>query len=234
MSRTTASALAITVSLTFHLSAAQVPDAAAEDAIDRFLARPVLRHQYTAMRRLEATGSGQRGWLDAKTEFTPAEGLRYEVTAEGGSGFIRSRVLRSLLEEERQLIARGGSDGVEVAPANYRFESQAVDADGLTRVAIEPLRKEKSLIRGHMFLAPDGELVRIDGRLARNPSFWITGVHVVRSYRRINGVLLPVALESTAQLRLLGRSTLRMTYHYSAVDERPADDSGENNQAGRP
>ena len=38
---------------------------------------------------------------------------------------------------------------------------------------------------------------------------------------RIKGVLVPVLLESTAQLRLLGGSTLRMTYRYSEIDDRP-------------
>ena len=45
-------------------------------------------------------------------------------------------------------------------------------------------------------------------------------MNVVRSYRRINGVLMPVSLDTTAQLRLLGSSALRMTYRYVQIDER--------------
>jgi hypothetical protein len=37
-------------------------------------------------------------------------------------------------------------------------------------------------------------------------------------------VLMPVSLETTAQLRLLGASELRMTYQYSRVDEQPVDE----------
>jgi hypothetical protein len=33
--------------------------------------------------------------------------------------------------------------------------------------------------------------------------------------------VFPVTLESNAQMRLFGRSTLRMTYAYSEVDGRP-------------
>ena len=54
----------------------------------------------------------------------------------------------------------------------------------------------------------------------QNPSFWVTRVNLVRSYRRINGVIMPVSLDTTAQLRLLGASALRMTYRYSHIDER--------------
>jgi hypothetical protein len=76
-----------------------------------------------------------------------------------------------------------------------------------------------------MFLTVDGDLLRVEGRLAKNPSFWVTRVDVVRSYRRVNGVLMPVALETNAQLRLFGSSALRMTYRYSHIDDRVVDDA---------
>lgn len=199
-----------------------VPARYETEPVQRFLSQQPVVHSYRATRRLEATGSGQHGWVDARTDYTPGSGLDYEVTAEGGSGYIRARVLRKLLEEERQLIARGDSSRVAISSANYTFTDDGIDENGLARVMLLPLRKERPLIIGQMFLRPgDGELVRVEGRLAKNPSFWVTRVQIVRSYERINGVLLPVLLESTAQLRLLGRSTLRMTYHYSQIDQWP-------------
>ena len=225
--RTIVVALAFCTAFAFHLSATDVEPVDANEAIQKFLAQPTSSHTYRGSRRLEASGSGQQGWLDAHTDFTRENGFRYEVTAEGGSGYIRSRVLRSLLEEERRLIARGGADEASVSPANYAFAQDGSDENGLVRVALRPLRKERSLIDGRMFITSEnGELVRVEGRLARNPSFWITRVNIVRSYRRINNVLVPVSLESTAQLRLLGRSSLSMTYHYSEVDEQPVSEGG--------
>jgi hypothetical protein len=196
-------------------------------AMERYLARPTIVHPYSASRRLEASGGGQRGWLDVRTDFTPASGLVYEVTSEGGSGYIRGRVLRSLLDEEQDLIARGGSAGVAISPDNYQFTPQRITEEGLAIVAIRPRRKDRSLIAGRMFLTIDGDLARVEGRLAKNPSFWVTRVSVVRSYRRINGVLMPVSLDTTAQLRLLGSSTLRMTYRYSRVDDRAVNDAAD-------
>jgi hypothetical protein len=190
--------------------------------VDKYLARPVTATQYVADRQLEATGSGQRGWLEARTRFSPGAGMQYEVTAEGGSGLIRSRVLRSLLEQERDLIAKGDAGTIAIDASNYRFEGGGTTEDGLVRVMLHPLRKHRALIAGAMFLAPDdGELVRVEGRLAKSPSFWLKRVDVVRTYARINGVLVPVSLQSTAQVRLLGGSTLRMTYRYSEVDDHP-------------
>src|SRR5687767_3242529 len=99
-------------------------------AIDKFLARPLVATQYRAIRRLEATGSGQRGWLDAQTEFSPAAGMHYEITAEGGSGLIRSRVLRFLLEQEKELIATGTA-AMAIDRSNYRLSANGVAPDGL-------------------------------------------------------------------------------------------------------
>lgn len=195
-------------------------DPRAAAAMQGFLDRATTAHQYSASRRLEASGRGHRGWLDAQTEFTVASGLVYQVTAEGGSGYIRSRVLRSLLDEEQRLIARNGGATVAISADNYQFTPEGLNEEGLAVVIMRPLRKHRSLIAGRMFLTADGDLVRVEGRLVKNPSFWVTRVNVVRSYRRINGVTMPVSLDTTAQLRLLGSSALRMTYCYSQVDER--------------
>jgi hypothetical protein len=163
--------------------------------------------------------------MSVQTDFTPASGLIYQVVAEGGSGYIRSRVLRSLLDEEQRLIARGDSASISISTDNYQLTPEGLDADRLAVVRMEPLRKERSLIAGRMFLTLDGDLVRVDGRLAKNPSFWVSRVNVVRSYERINGVVMPVSLDTTARLRLFGSSELRMTYCYSHVDDRRVEEA---------
>ena len=215
-----------TTPLVLQSSAADGPEAAAAAAMQKFLARSTVAHEYRASRRLEASGSGQRAWLDVETDFTRASGFRYEVTAEGGSGYIRGRVLRSLLDEEQRLIARGGQSLVALSTDNYEFTPEGINDEGLAVVGARPLRKDKSLIAGRLFLTRgDGDLVRMEGRLVKNPSFWTRRVDMVRSYRRINGVLMPVSLETTGQLRLLGSSALRMTYRYSHIDEQPVADN---------
>jgi len=210
--------------LGLHLSAA-APNAEAVDAMEIFLARPASPHQYQASRRLEASGSGHRGWIDVQTSVTTASGLQYEVMAEGGSRYIRTRVLRSLLDEERRLIATGRTSRVAISKDNYRFSAEGISDEGLAVVRITPLRHEPSLLNGRLFLTPlDGELVRVEGRLAKNPSFWVTRVDVVRSYQRIDGVVMPVSLDTKAQLRFFGSSGLRMTYRYSHIDDRLVSD----------
>jgi len=200
---------------------ATVPDAA-DNSIQQFLAQDDTQPAYRATRRLEARTGDKHGWLEAVTEYTAQNGFNYEITAEGGSDFIRRKVLRALLHGEREVISQGDSARSSLARANYTFQPNGVDHDGLANVLLSPRRKEPVLVAGTMFLQPaDGNLVRLEGRLAKSPSFWVKNVDIVRKYERIGGAVVPVALESKAQMRMLGGSgTLRMTYTYSEIDGR--------------
>jgi hypothetical protein len=200
---------------------ATVPDAA-DNSIQQFLAQDDAQPPYRATRRLEATSKDRHGWLEAVTEYSPRTGFDYTITAEGGSGMIRGKVLRAVLEGEREVISQGDTARSSLARANYTFQPNGVDDDGLANVLLSPRRKEPVLVDGTMFLKPsDGNLVRLEGRLAKSPSFWVKNVEIVRKYERIAGVVVPVALESRAQVRLLGgAATLRMTYTYSEIDGR--------------
>jgi hypothetical protein len=211
----------LVVAVEASLLAGRDPDAAI--ALERFLSRPIVQQQYRAFRRLEASGSGQQAWLEAQTEFSPATGMQYAIVGEGGSRYIRTHVLRALLEQEKQLIAQGRAGGAAFDQSNYQFSPDGYGQDGLVRILMRPLRKDRALIAGSLLLRPDdGELIRIEGRLAKNPSLWMKKVEIVRRYARINDVLVPTSLESIAHLRLLGRSSLTMAYDYSEVGHRSA------------
>jgi hypothetical protein len=199
---------------------ATVPDAA-DDSIRQFLAQDGAQPSYRAVRRLEAENGSRTGWLEALTEYSQETGFRYEVTTEGGSSYIRSKVLRAVLDGEQEVIAQGEAARSALARANYTFQTNGVDAKGLANILLSPRRKERVLVSGMMFLQRDGGLVRLEGRLAKSPSFWVKHVDIVRSYERINGATVPVTLESNAELRMLGAATLRMTYTYSEIDGHP-------------
>ena len=124
------------------------------------------------------------------------------------------------LETEKKMYESGAPSRAALTPENYLFAEGAV-ADGLSAVVVTPRRKDVLLIDGSMFLKPeDGDLVRIEGRLSKAPSFWIRHVEIVRSYRRIAGVRMPVAVEAVASIRLAGTATFRMTYEYEMVNGR--------------
>jgi hypothetical protein len=194
----------------------------------QFLQQDDTPRPYRAVRRLEAENGGRRGWLEAVTEYSIENGFSYQVKAEGGSSLVRSKVLRAVLEGEREMIAGGDTERSSLALANYAFQPNGVDDDGLAKILLSPKRKEPALVSGTMFLQPDdGALVRLQGRLAKSPSFWVSNVQIVRSYKRIGGIVVPVVLESTAHVRLAGSASMRMTYEYSEIDGQSVSATGQ-------
>jgi len=193
----------------------------ADYSMKQFLQQSDALHPYRAIRRLEAENGSRRGWLEAVTEYSVESGFSYQVTAEGGSSLVRSKVLRAVLEGEREVFAQGESARSALALSNYAFQPNGVDDEGLANILLSPKRKERVLVSGTMFLQPEqGDLVRLEGQLAKSPSFWVKNVQIVRSYKRIDGVVVPITLESTAHVRMLGPASLRMTYLYSEIDGR--------------
>lgn len=194
-------------------------------ALQRFLARaeepPV---EYRALRHLEAHNKhfGASAWMDAWTEYSHADGLRYEIVAEGGSGYVRKHVLRAALEGERRLWAAREPQRASVTADNYTFELHATGSpsgDGLTAFGITPRRKDVLLIDGVIFVVPgDGDLKRIEGRLSKTPSLWTRRVEITRRYERIAGVRVPVSIESVASVLIAGKSSFKMTYQYQTIN----------------
>jgi hypothetical protein len=175
--------------------------------------------QIRALRHLEAHNDkfGMHAWMEVWTEIGPS-GFTYRIAAEEGSDWIRSRVFRESLETERRLWASDAPDKASFTPANYTFEDRG-EADGLASLLVKPRRKDMLLIDGAIFLRPaDGELVRMEGDLAKPPSFWTRRVRVVRDFQRFAGVRLPVRLDAVANVRLAGRSTFQVVYEYESVN----------------
>jgi len=211
-----------------HASAAVVVallSAAAQSGVSplqRFLARgeePVV--EYRALRRLEAHNPkfNQNGWMTAWTEYDRARGFRFGIVDEGGSSYIRTKVLRAALEGEQKIWADHEPQKASFTDQNYTFDPGAPAPDGLATVAVKPRRKDILLVDGAIFVQPsDGDLARIEGRLSKAPSFWTRRVDVVRRYERIAGVRVPVSIESVAHVLIAGRSTFRMTYEYETIN----------------
>ena len=187
---------------------------------------PVTQRPHVAFRRLEAENpkSGRQGWLEVRTTLGNDGLLTIEVLSEGGSDYIRNKVLRAALQREQDLTAKRVKERESAAPDITPCVEPQRDESGLLRVAIGNTgRKDDGIVVGHMFLQPaTGDLVRVAGRLSKSPSFWISQVDVEWNYARIGkDNVLPVSLYSTAKVKMFGMSTFRMTYDYLSVDGQP-------------
>ena len=205
-----------------HLSAA----GSATQSFERVLARSntVTPPPYRALRRLEGgvNDSGDKhGWLEAWTEYRPGRGFTYEIVGEGGSEYIRNKVLRGMLSTEKDLIAAGKRLRASFEANNYEFEDGGATEQGLQRILLKPVKKSEGLINGSLVLDKSGYVSRINGRLVKSPSFWLRDVDVSWKFAHLGGHVVPVEMTSSGRVRMFGRSNFRMVYEYVSVDGRP-------------
>jgi hypothetical protein len=214
--------LAFCLTLSAESGSPAASDAEILPALERFLSRPdEPLKQYRATRRLE--GHNERfdmhAVIEAVTELRPGGRFEYSIVSETGSDYIRDKVLRPILETEAKVLSSGAASRSALTTENYEIGGGELAEPGLVKLFAKPRRKDVSLIDGAVFItSDDSDLVRIEGRMAKNPSFWTTRVNLVRHYDRLAGVRVPVRLDSTAQIRFAGESTLSMVYDYESVN----------------
>jgi len=212
---------AVTIATAFVMAEPVPPSSGPEPVLHRFLTRadePLVTYRGT--RHLE--GRNERynvsGWMDIAAELT-ADGFQYRVIDEGGSDLIRRRVFRSMLENEEQIFANGDMARSSITTTNYELTTAEASEPGLVKLFARPKRKDITLIDGAVYITDtDADLVRVEGRLAKSPSFWTRRVDVVKHYARVGGLRVPVRVESNAQVRFAGASTMTMTYDYEMIN----------------
>ncbi len=190
--------------------------------LERFLASSEQRLvSYEARRHLTvlARNGKMEAALVADTSLDADGTFHYRILSESGSGFLRSRVLRPILEAESAAKRRAKGAHGALTVENYKFTAAGLTTAGLLEVDIKPRRKDDLLMDGSIFLTCDeADLVLMQGLLVKRPSFWTRKVHIVRRYDRIGGVRVPISTGSTADILFAGQSTFNMDYEYSSIN----------------
>ncbi len=173
-----------------------------------------------AVREMRAgTLSGKhQGWMTVQTSATPAGEFSWQVVNEGGSDRTREKVLLAVLNTEAESWRTQGHDGAALTPDNYEFIPLPPTGPGQVQIQLKPRREDARLINGILTVQPDGYPISLEGVLAKSPSFWVKSVKVTKRYDRFAGVALPTVVESQADLKLFGKSTFTMRYHYLEVN----------------
>lgn len=164
------------------------------------------------------TKSGKhQGWMSVETMQSSAGQFTWNVIDEGGSERTRNKVFRELLKAEAEAWRAGSKDGAALTTANYEFAPMPA-SNGQVRIQLTPRREDPRLVVGTLTVSPDGYPVLLEGRLAKSPSFWVKSVSVVKRFTRIGGIALPTAIESVADVRMVGQAHFSMAYAYREVD----------------
>jgi hypothetical protein len=207
-------------------SAGQLPTA--NDVVSRMVAydneRQATFHGYTAYRRyvLDNQRFHKRAEMVVQITCLRDGSKQFETVFETGWGGARKHVFSKLLEAETEASQPAFRERSRITPENYTFEmvgAQTLDGHLVYVMTILPKTPNKYLMRGRIWV--DGEeyaIVRIEGRPAKNPSFWIKSVQFVHNYEKSGSFWLPVSDRSETEARIFGSTEVTIDYFNYRLD----------------
>jgi hypothetical protein len=138
------------------------------------------------------------------------------VVTKTGSNLLNDRVIKKLMDEEKQAFEPESQRRTALNESNYAFSLQGceVTAHGSAYVLrVEPLEKSKYLYRGTIWVdAQDFAVERIAAEPAKNPSFWIKQAKIEQQYKKVGHFWLPARNHSVSAVRLGGHADLTILY----------------------
>jgi hypothetical protein len=154
----------------------------------------------------------------------------FKIVSQSGSKWIVKRVLKRLMDAEKEAQEAAIRSSVELNTQNYNFTSleQPTNGGGCGYIlGIQPKVPNKFLYRGRIWVDDqDFAVCRIEGEPAKNPSIWITKTEIHHNYQKFEAFWLPVENQSVSSLRLGGRATLTITYqNYEINAVHPVNDN---------
>jgi outer membrane lipoprotein-sorting protein len=210
------SSLMLLVFVTLASAQSTAPLPAAEDVIARMMQSDAQRQSqlngYTATRHYVAVNKKRRAEMLVSVSCDSNGAKQFTILSEEGSGSIRTHLFQKLLSEETEASRRGTRNSTRVTPANYDFQIVGQETLGTGPayvLEISPRTKNKYLIDGKIWIdAQDYSIVRIEGRPASNPSFWVHDVHFVHTYEKVGQFWFAASTDTTSQVRMFGDSEL--------------------------
>lgn len=156
-----------------------------------------------------------------------ADGTKhFEVLSEEGWKSANKRVLRKMLESETETSRPQIRPTTRVTSNNYAFQiagNESVEGRPAYILQVFPKRRDKYLFEGRVWVdAEDYAIVRVEGKPAKNPSFWTRSVHFVQRYQKAGFFWFPLSTESVTEARIFGTTEVSIKYFDYLPNAEPA------------
>ena len=195
----------------------------ADEVVQRVVAMNEVRakalESYSSLRsyRLECHClSHKKAGMVVRAEYHAPDKKTFTIVSEDGSGTVRNKVFKKLLEAEQESMREENQQRSAISLENYTFkvaDYQQAKGNALYVLEAEPKTKNKFLFRGKIWVdGRDFAITRIEGQPAVNPSFWTLRTDFKRSYQKIGDFWLPESNESETKVRIFGTADLCIEY----------------------
>jgi hypothetical protein len=211
----------ILIGLLSLTAAAQVaPTAPNLDEILAHMAQARMENQarlkpYVVTRLYVLTGKDEaktKSEVTAEVSFTPPNVKKYVIKQTDGGG-LGERIVRRMLDGETQIVKDYGATDYTVANYDFSFGGEELlDGNRCYVIGLSPKRKDKTLLRGNLWIdAVTYRVRRMEAEPAKSPSWWLKDPQVIFTYGNVDGMWLQTASEFTTSVRIFGRH--KMTSH---------------------
>jgi hypothetical protein len=182
-------------------------------------AQALQAYESTRIYRLEYKGfpGGRAAEMVVNMKYRAPGTKEFEIVSQSGSKTLIDRVLKKLLEGEKDAIEGDNLKRIAVNQENYEFALLAYERGprgGLYVLSVTPRTKNKYLFQGKIWVDDEQfAIVRMEGGPAKNPSFWIKGTQIETRYINVNDFWLPARNHSFTSVRLGGHADLSIEYN---------------------
>ena len=201
-------------------SSVQLPTG--DEVVAKMMARDNERqaalYGYTAVRRyvLENQGYHKRAEMLVRMICLKDGSKHFETLSSTGWGGARKHVFPRLLEAEADASQPGSRERSRITPENYAFEMLGTELVGgreAYAIAVSPRTPNKYLLQGKIWVdAGEYAIIRIEGKPAKNPSFWIKSAHFVHNYDKLGSFWFPISDRSVTDARIFGSTEVTIEY----------------------
>ncbi|HYV62830.1 MAG TPA: hypothetical protein VE958_09155 [Bryobacteraceae bacterium] len=146
-----------------------------------------------------------------------------------GDPVVKKEVIGKYLELEQNEREKGS---IAITPANYKFQINAIITQEQRQTYIfklTPKRKAVGLFKGELWLdGATGMPLRETGQMVKSGSAWLKSIRFVRDYELRNGISILKHLQSTVDVRVVGKAELNASYSNPTwqEDEQAANGAG--------
>jgi hypothetical protein len=186
--------------------------------IDRNSQRDTLGGGYTGSRRyvLENHRLNKRAEMLVSVKCDPNGTKHFEIVSEEGWKSANKHVVSKMLESETETSQPQIRPTTSLTPENYQFQmlgNDSLDARPAYVIQVLPKREDKYLFKGRIWVdAEDFAVVRVEGKPAKNPSFWTHSIHFVQQYHKSGAFWFPLSTESVTDARIFGKTEVTISY----------------------
>jgi hypothetical protein len=176
---------------------------------ERVRAYTVIR-QYTLQSGTNDNSDSSDSRVVAEVSFMPPGKKEYEIRETSGSG-RSEKVIRRVLDHETQMTTTWNNTAVTGDNYNFTLLGREQSKDCTCFVlGITPKREAKDLLKGRVYVDMGSfQIQRMEGELAKSPSWWVKHVNVTLYFNNVSGMWLQTAAYADADVRLFGHHVLQ-------------------------